>query len=324
MTIWIPWLVGSLLYQINKSHLQTINGWKIEHFLQIYYLCVCVCVRATHCVEVPDPLEGEPLPQAHPDLLSKRSKPTAAQSTYLNHTKNTLSRWQSFFRHYLGQEIHADSWPGWSHASVTHLRISLSYPSNLYYVHVPYLAVNMLSPSYYTVFPIHTRSSALWLGSSILLQTHRQLSFHSDTPPSGNSYHEGEGTKVGLPITLQHSSHLSTLLLFVHVQIRGRQDHIQLHAAAFRLTLKSLPCFRREKTLGDEKRGREKRLISNICFELINGISAGLLKGHLKWTKALHRREKPASEHAHSLFSFSHRLHTKNAIEFVHMALSLQ
>lgn len=36
----------------------------------LYFLCA----KTTHCVEVPDPLEGEPLPQAHPALLSEEEE----------------------------------------------------------------------------------------------------------------------------------------------------------------------------------------------------------------------------------------------------------
>lgn len=39
-------------------------------------LMVGLNLCGTHCIEVPDALEGEPLPQAHPALLSQRRKPT--------------------------------------------------------------------------------------------------------------------------------------------------------------------------------------------------------------------------------------------------------
>lgn len=38
--------------------------------------CVWTCGCITHCIGVPDPLEGEPLPEAHPAPLSKRRKPS--------------------------------------------------------------------------------------------------------------------------------------------------------------------------------------------------------------------------------------------------------
>lgn len=38
--------------------------------------CVWTCGCITHCIGVPDPLEGEPFPEAHPAPLSKRRKPS--------------------------------------------------------------------------------------------------------------------------------------------------------------------------------------------------------------------------------------------------------
>lgn len=43
--------------------------------------CVCVCVHITHCIEVPHSLEGEPLSQAHPVLISHRREPSAQNHT---------------------------------------------------------------------------------------------------------------------------------------------------------------------------------------------------------------------------------------------------
>lgn len=89
---------------------------------------------------------------------------------------------------------------------------SLNYmQKNLHSVNVLYLTVLSLATSYNSALFLTHSSTHLAdrltrkFHSLADTHTHTQLRFHSDTPPSGSSNREGEGTNVSLPIMLQHS-----------------------------------------------------------------------------------------------------------------------
>lgn len=112
----------------------------------------------------------------------------------------------------------------------THLRTTLNYlPKYVYCIsqltYFSSLTTSYTSPSLsHTLLHTHSADRLTRKFHSLSqTHTHTRLRFHSDTPPSGSSHREGEGTKVSLPITQQHCSYLSTLLLRLTVQITVRQ-----------------------------------------------------------------------------------------------------
>lgn len=135
------------------------------------------CVGVTHCIKVPDSLEREPLPEAHPALLSHRRGPSGFL-IYMSPPPKLLRR-----RCGVGDSRRRMTVkePG--------LRMSASHPAlTRHSILQPLLSSLHLK----TLCPSTHVAASLMRKFHSLAGTHR---FHRDTPPSGCTNREGEGIK---------------------------------------------------------------------------------------------------------------------------------